>query len=60
MNLNTGQMVAVKRMSLAWLKEEDILQLMREIDLAKGLLHPNIVRYQGMTRDKNTLSIVLE
>lgn len=53
-------MVAVKRMSLAWLKEEDILQLMREIDLAKGLLHPNIVRYQGMTRDKNTLSIVLE
>ncbi|KAH9001955.1 hypothetical protein EDB83DRAFT_2324513 [Lactarius deliciosus] len=57
LNLNTGQMVAVKRIGLEGLKEEEISQLMREVDLVKRLSHPSIVKYEGMARDEN---IILE
>ena len=60
LNLNTGQMVAVKRVDLTGLKEEEISQLMKEVDLVKSLSHPGIIKYEGMARDKDTLSIVLE
>ncbi|KAF9038435.1 hypothetical protein BJ165DRAFT_1614013 [Panaeolus papilionaceus] len=60
LNLNTGQMVAVKRIRLEGLKEEEVTQLMREVDLVKSLSHPSIVKYEGMARDDDTLSIVLE
>ncbi|KAF9645362.1 hypothetical protein BDM02DRAFT_3189769 [Thelephora ganbajun] len=60
LNLNTGQMVAVKRISLTGLKEEEISQLMKEVDLVKSLSHPSIVKYEGMARDEGTLSIILE
>ncbi|RPD76435.1 Pkinase-domain-containing protein [Lentinus tigrinus ALCF2SS1-7] len=60
LNLNTGQMVAVKRIRLEGLKEEEIAQLMKEVDLVKSLSHPSIVKYEGMARDDDTLSIVLE
>ena len=53
-------MVAVKRINLEGLKEEEIAQLMKEVDLVKSLSHPSIVKYEGMARDNNTLSIVLE
>ena len=53
-------MVAVKRIQLEGFKEEEVMQLMQEIDLAKQLSHPNIIKYEGMAKDKNTLSIVLE
>jgi len=53
-------MVAVKRIRLAGLKEEEVTQLMREVDLVKSLSHPSIVKYEGMTRDDDSLSIVLE
>lgn len=33
---------------------------MKEIELVKSLSHPNIVKYEGMARDEDTLSIVLE
>ena len=60
LNLNTGQMVAVKRIGLDGLKEDEISQLMKEVDLVKSLSHPSIVKYEGMARDDDTLSIVLE
>ncbi|KAH7910459.1 hypothetical protein BJ138DRAFT_1152815 [Hygrophoropsis aurantiaca] len=60
LNLNTGQMVAVKRIRLEGLKEDEVTQLMREVDLMKRLSHPSIVKYEGMARDDDTLSIVLE
>lgn len=60
LNLNTGQMVAVKRVRLEGLKEEEISQLMKEVDLLKSLSHPSIVKYEGMSRDANFLNIVLE
>lgn len=53
-------MVAVKRIRLEGLKEEEVMQLMKEVDLVKSLSHPSIVKYEGMARDENTLSIVLE
>ncbi|KAI9449930.1 kinase-like domain-containing protein [Lactarius psammicola] len=60
LNLNTGQMVAVKQIWLGSLEEEEIARLMREVDLVKRLSHPSIVKYEGMARDENTLSILLE
>jgi serine/threonine protein kinase len=53
-------MVAVKCIRLEGLKEEEVTQLMREVDLVKRLSHPSIVKYEGMARDEDTLSIVLE
>ncbi len=53
-------MVAVKRIGLEGLKEDEIAQLMKEVDLVKSLSHPSIVKYEGMARYANTLSIVLE
>ena len=52
--------VAVKRIGLEGLKEEEISRLMREVDLVKRLSHPSIVKYEGMALDENNLSIVLE
>ncbi|KAF8892268.1 hypothetical protein BD779DRAFT_1670592 [Infundibulicybe gibba] len=60
LNLNTGQMVAVKRIRLEGLKEDEVTTLMREVDLVKSLSHPSIVKYEGMARDADTLSIILE
>lgn len=60
LNMTTGQMVAVKRLRLEGLKEEDVTQLMNEVDLMKSLSHPSIVKYEGMSRDNDTLDIVLE
>ncbi|KAF7372100.1 Cell division control protein [Mycena venus] len=60
LNLNTGQMVAVKRIRSEGLKEDEITTLMREVNLVKSLSHPSIVKYEGMARDQDTLSIVLE
>ncbi|KAJ7483232.1 kinase-like domain-containing protein [Mycena latifolia] len=60
LNLNTGQIVAVKRIRLEGLKEDEVSTLMREVDLVESISHPNIVKYEGMARDQDTLSIVLE
>ncbi|KAG2075689.1 Pkinase-domain-containing protein [Suillus decipiens] len=60
LNLTTGQMVAVKRIRLEGLKEDEVAQLMREVDLMKRLSHPSIVKYEGMDRDEQYLNIVLE
>jgi len=60
LNLNTGQMVAVKQIRLEGLSETEVTQLMKEVELLKRLSHPGIVKYEGMVRDKEYLSIVLE
>ena len=33
---------------------------MKEVNVLKSLSHPSIVKYEGMVRDEDTLSIVLE
>ena len=50
----------MKQIQLEGFKEEQIVQFMQEVDLVKQLSHPNIIKYEGMTRDKHTLSIVVE
>ena len=60
LNLNTGQMVAVKRIRLEGLSETEVAQLTHEVEIVKRLSHPGIVKYEGMARDADTLSIVLE
>lgn len=53
-------MVAVKRISLQDLSEDEISNLMKEVEVLKRLSHPSIVKYEGMVRSTDTLSIVLE
>ncbi|KAF8524190.1 hypothetical protein JB92DRAFT_2881468 [Gautieria morchelliformis] len=60
LNLNTGQMVAVKRIRLEGLSETEVAQLTHEVEIVKRLSHPSIVKYEGMAKDSDTLSIVLE
>ncbi|KAF8316810.1 kinase-like protein [Clavulina sp. PMI_390] len=60
LNMTTGQVVAVKQIRLAGLPEPEVTQLMQEVELMKRLDHPSIVKYEGMSRDKDALSIVLE
>ena len=60
LNLNTGQMVAVKRIRLEGISEDEVKQLMKEVDVVKSLSHPSIVKYEGMSRDSDTLNIILE
>jgi hypothetical protein len=51
LNLNTGQMVAVKRIRLEGLKEDEVTQLMREVDLVKRLSHPNMKAWRETKRE---------
>ncbi|GAA5940349.1 uncharacterized protein JCM15063_002609 [Sporobolomyces koalae] len=60
LNLNTGQVVAVKRIKLEGKTEAEIEQLSNEVSLLQRLNHPAIVRYQGLLRSENYLNIVLE
>ncbi|CEH17056.1 related to ser thr protein kinase [Ceraceosorus bombacis] len=60
LNLNSGQMMAVKRIKLAGKTEDEVMQLMNEVDLLKSLAHPSVVKYEGLVRGDDVLSIILE
>lgn len=60
LNLNTGQMVAVKRIKLNNRSEDEVTQLMHEVELLKSLVHPSVVKYEGLARGEDVVSIVLE
>ncbi|KAF9948017.1 hypothetical protein BGZ72_010005, partial [Mortierella alpina] len=60
LNLVTGQMVAVKRIKIDGLKENQMDMLMQEVDLLKSLAHPSIVKYEGFIMTYGYLNIVLE
>ncbi|KAJ3059209.1 hypothetical protein HK102_010099, partial [Quaeritorhiza haematococci] len=60
LNLETGQVAAVKRIPLDERDENDILELMQEVSLLKNLSHPNIVSYEGFMKKDGFLNIVLE
>jgi len=53
-------MVAVKKILLKDLQESQITQLTNQVNLLASLSHPNIVKYEGVTRDRDTLNVVLE
>lgn len=50
----------MKQISLFGLPENEVTQLMHEVELLKRLDHPSVVKYEGMSRDADYLSIVLE
>ncbi|TDL20280.1 kinase-like protein [Rickenella mellea] len=60
LNLHSGQVVAVKSISLGRYSEAEIQQLMREVRAAKKLNHPTIVTYEIMCRENDILNIVQE
>lgn len=60
LNMSTGQIVAVKRISLEGMDDKQVKEVMREVELLKTLSHPSIVKYEGMKRDGDTLDIILE
>lgn len=59
-NYGTAETVAVKQVRLADMAKSELRVIMLEIDLLKGLNHPNIVKYHGFVKSANSLFIILE
>jgi serine/threonine protein kinase len=60
LNNTTGQMVAIKRVSLDGMNEKDAKNVMGEVELLERLDHPSIVKYMGMNKSNDYLDIILE
>ncbi|KAJ7540029.1 hypothetical protein O6H91_11G119200 [Diphasiastrum complanatum] len=60
LDLENGDFVAIKQVSLENIPAEDLASIMLEIDLLKNLNHKNIVKYQGSFKTKTHLYIILE
>ena len=59
-NVDTGEVVAVKRLPVKSVDDEALASMEAEVELMKRLNHPNIVKYINTIRSKNNLYIVLE
>ncbi|XP_024545433.1 MAP3K epsilon protein kinase 1 isoform X1 [Selaginella moellendorffii] len=60
LDLENGDFVAIKQVSLENIPPEDLASIMQEIDLLKNLNHKNIVKYRGSIKTKTHLYIILE
>ncbi|KAK1438060.1 hypothetical protein QVD17_03863 [Tagetes erecta] len=60
LDLENGDFVAIKQVSLENIAQEDLNIIMQEIDLLKNLNHKNIVKYLGSLKTKAHLHIILE
>ena len=60
LNIDTGELMAVKKLSLEELSNKELSALDNEINLLRRLRHPNIVRYIGTQITPDSLSIFLE
>lgn len=60
LDLENGDFVAIKQVSLENIAQEDLNIIMQEIDLLKNLNHKNIVKYLGSLKAKTHLFIILE
>lgn len=60
LNLNSGRVVAVKRIKLEGKTEEEISQLATEVEVLRSVSHPSIVRYEGLVRTEHYLNLILE
>ncbi|KAL6068784.1 Protein kinase of the Mitotic Exit Network [Balamuthia mandrillaris] len=60
LNVETGDFVAIKRLDLRKLDVEQIMPLMKEVELMKSFHHPQIVRYINAYEEDGFLSLVLE
>ncbi|MCO5580001.1 hypothetical protein L7F22_033867 [Adiantum nelumboides] len=60
LDLENGDFVAIKQVSLENIFPEDLASIMQEIDLLKNLNHKNIVKYLDSFKTKSHLHIILE
>lgn len=60
LNVDTGQTVAIKRLSIDGLVDREIDRLLKEVRLLESLEHQSIVKYGGVVRSAGFISIVLE
>lgn len=60
MDAHTGDVVAIKQISLSGVSQENLQSVMGEIDLLKTLNHKNIVKYIGSFKTRTHLYIILE
>ncbi|KAI9503338.1 kinase-like domain-containing protein, partial [Coemansia spiralis] len=60
LDLETGQMVAVKQISLEGQDESSMEDVMQEVELLKSLSSPRIVRYYGFVKTDAHLNLVME
>ncbi|XP_043707294.1 MAP3K epsilon protein kinase 1-like isoform X2 [Telopea speciosissima] len=60
LDLENGDFVAIKQVSLENIAQEGLNIIMQEIDLLKILNHKNIVKYLGSSKTKTHLHIILE
>ncbi len=60
LNIDTGELMAVKQMATEEVSKKELSSLENEINLLRNLRHPNIVRYIGTELTSTALSIFLE
>ncbi|KAJ2398286.1 Protein kinase of the Mitotic Exit Network [Coemansia sp. RSA 2603] len=60
LDLETGQMVAVKQIPLGDQNAEDMEDVMQEVELLKSLSSSRIVRYYGFVKTDTQLNLVME
>lgn len=60
LNLNSGRVVAIKRIELDGKTEQEVQQLSNEIVLLQNLAHEAVVRYEGVINTEHHLNIILE
>ncbi|KAJ2807374.1 Protein kinase of the Mitotic Exit Network [Coemansia guatemalensis] len=60
LDLETGQMVAVKQISLEGQDPANMDDVMQEVELLKSLSSPRIVRYHGFVKTDTHLNLVME
>ena len=60
LNVETGELMAVKQMAIEELSKKDLSSLENEINLLRSFRQPNIVRYIGTEINQAHLSIFLE
>ncbi|KAI9293815.1 kinase-like protein [Neoconidiobolus thromboides FSU 785] len=60
LNMQTGQITAVKRIDLDGRSKVEAESLMGEVDLLKSLSHVRIVNYLGYVQSESCLDIILE
>lgn len=58
--MRTGELVAIKQMSLSGISQDNLQGIMGEIELLKNLNHRNIVKYVGSFKTRTHLYIILE
>ena len=60
LNLDTGELMAMKQLDSAAVSSRERAALENEIAMMRGLSHPNIVRYLGVDIAKDLFAIFLE